>query len=1186
MLSHGDYRGKFLFVASVLCILTIVAVSVPNRISQVIAQEGGGTITIHSDGNGNSSSSGLSGHSWVEYTPNSGETTTYGTWQGSGVTRNRELGWDSEASRTAQIPETQEQALMDYIDDQAALGPDAWRYLHPCSSFAAEGWELATGEHTSPGWISNPTTLRENIKAANGGQSHGSVGGGTHGGIESKPISGPPSAFLNEITDDRYMIASSAQSRQVVKLGNVIPTRGPENTTAVSTTPVDALALTETIDAAAVDFVDNDSGLVKAVVLGIQTAEHPHGHDYAVCNSYHGYSIDNVAPIPFPDLLPEVTEENPPWFWYVLAQKDEVLEEALTFVIFVNEAQRLFVIDSRWLVDYYPEEFDFDFDYIFSLQVWASSSEEAYKLLQRSIENLANFGGGSWTILFTNTIEPAAPTMLMRRAEHLDNGAQLTVQSWLTETQTVTFYGSWRSYDDWDTSMGFTYEAEVAPGTSTVILPFEKLLDAVIVSNVEGFLSKVYVGSGFWFVFSDKQSIATMTPGECAPLGDASNGGLILAGCAQMSGTITTTYGYVGLVRTLNPNGRPVDVSDYQALTFMAKGDGKSYQVKLETDAVKDYDYYQFVFTPPVGEWRQYLIPLSLFKQQGGWTPVPFTGKDVKSVAWASVGPHCDDSVQLDIDRVAFVNSLVISGTGGPTSTNNIFGPYVITSEINDDVGVVTAALHYSVNGGGFVKVTMSGNGSAFTGQIPGQSMGSEVRYYIEARDADGNTATDPVDAPYTTHRFRVEWYPSLLADNFGDRNPYNLLDGWSGIFKDPKGRGVITPCYESNVLGLSFDVTDHIPEAEWAGYYTELEQADLRPYNSVVFQVKGNHGGEKLRISLNDGFGHEPKIELSEYLPNGITTGRQEIRIPLVAFISIVDWSAMKSFNLLAEESIGSGSGAITVDEISFKPDAWPIQLDNFNDLDNQNGLGLLHDTDLGGGASLDVGYDQTNPYGGAGASLVLTYQVPNGSYAAWHSGLGGLDVSNYDKLSFVVRGASGGENFHVWLVDQAGNYGWVDVISHTTVANTWSSTPVEIPLQDLAAQGVDLTRLNLFKVAFEWSPMHGTVYLDNIRFELPPSPKINAISPTVATNNVSTTLTLTGTNFLMYPTVALGYYPLKNVTWLSSTVLTAAVPPGVVSGIYDVRVIQPNMQSGMLARALTIWGRIYLPVVLRVWD
>jgi hypothetical protein len=298
-----------------------------------------------------------------------------------------------------------------------------------------------------------------------------------------------------------------------------------------------------------------------------------------------------------------------------------------------------------------------------------------------------------------------------------------------------------------------------------------------------------------------------------------------------------------------------------------------------------------------------------------------------------------------------------------------------------------------------------------------------------------------------------------------------------------------------------------------------------------------------------------------------------------------ITDWSQLHAFSLAFEEGIGSDQGTVCIDDIRFEPDALPIPVDNFNDLDNENGVERRHDTDVGGGASLDVGHDQANPYGGVGASLVLTYNIPGDAYAAWHSGLSDLDVSSYDRLSFVVRGASGGENFHVWLVDQAGHSGWVDVASYTTVADAWPSAPVEIPLQDFATKGVNLARLSLFKIAFEWVSMSGVVYLDDIRFELPPSPTITAVSPTVATNDVSTTLTLTGTNFLMYPTVALGYNPLKNVTLPSSTALIATIPPGIAAGVYDVLVIQPNMQSGGMTDAFTMHN-VYAVMVTAATD
>ncbi len=78
-----------------------------------------GTLTIHSSGvgDGSSGSGGLSGHSWISYTPDGGITTTYGTWgnnpygMGNGLHENLEQGRQGDASRSMYLNDEQEAAL-------------------------------------------------------------------------------------------------------------------------------------------------------------------------------------------------------------------------------------------------------------------------------------------------------------------------------------------------------------------------------------------------------------------------------------------------------------------------------------------------------------------------------------------------------------------------------------------------------------------------------------------------------------------------------------------------------------------------------------------------------------------------------------------------------------------------------------------------------------------------------------------------------------------------------------------------------------------------------------------------------------------------------------------------------------------------------------------------------------------
>ena len=143
-----------------------------------------GTLVIYATGvhDGSSGSGGLSGHAWISYTPDGGIETTYGTWGnnpyglGNGLHTNLERGRQGDASRSAHLDDKQEAALMDVIASYTAQGAGGWGYFSPCSSFASEAWNTATGESLSPyGPYSNPSSLIISIMNANGGAAHGSL---------------------------------------------------------------------------------------------------------------------------------------------------------------------------------------------------------------------------------------------------------------------------------------------------------------------------------------------------------------------------------------------------------------------------------------------------------------------------------------------------------------------------------------------------------------------------------------------------------------------------------------------------------------------------------------------------------------------------------------------------------------------------------------------------------------------------------------------------------------------------------------------------------------------------------------------------------------------------------------------------------------------------------------------------
>jgi len=135
-----------------------------------------GFLTINSSGSndGSSGSGGLSGHSWISYTPDGGVTTTYGTWGnnplnlGNGLHENLEIGRIGDATRTAHLDDAAEAKLKQVIDQYKGKGAGGWGLFSPCSTFAADAWNTATGEKLSPyGPYSNPSSLANSINKLN-----------------------------------------------------------------------------------------------------------------------------------------------------------------------------------------------------------------------------------------------------------------------------------------------------------------------------------------------------------------------------------------------------------------------------------------------------------------------------------------------------------------------------------------------------------------------------------------------------------------------------------------------------------------------------------------------------------------------------------------------------------------------------------------------------------------------------------------------------------------------------------------------------------------------------------------------------------------------------------------------------------------------------------------------------------
>ncbi|WP_316412837.1 RHS repeat domain-containing protein [Mesoterricola silvestris] len=169
------------------------------------AEKPAGWITIHSSTRGEAGIT--AGHSYIEITTAEGEHHTYGTWGNTSGGGNLGLREDfelkmtptGEATRTQEMNGDQLRAVLGLVQAAKEKGRDAWSLGNPCSTFAHAAWEAGTGEDLkfTKGGVSNPTSLKEGIIAANGGVAHGGLS--KIPADQNRTHRAPMSPFLNSL---------------------------------------------------------------------------------------------------------------------------------------------------------------------------------------------------------------------------------------------------------------------------------------------------------------------------------------------------------------------------------------------------------------------------------------------------------------------------------------------------------------------------------------------------------------------------------------------------------------------------------------------------------------------------------------------------------------------------------------------------------------------------------------------------------------------------------------------------------------------------------------------------------------------------------------------------------------------------------------------------------------------------
>ncbi len=290
-------------------------------------------------------------------------------------------------------------------------------------------------------------------------------------------------------------------------------------------------------------------------------------------------------------------------------------------------------------------------------------------------------------------------------------------------------------------------------------------------------------------------------------------------------------------------------------------------------------------------------------------------------------------------------------------------------------------------------------------------------------------------------------------------------------------------------------------PNPSFCGGYVVIV-GNLSQYATLTFWIKGAKGGETFELGMNDTISNKREDAvvigaIERYLPGGVTTQWQQVKVPLEDFFG-ADLSRVYTivFNFN-----GDGEGAFWIDGISFDTRSL---VDRDSEIEQQGQL-LLDDFDH---SDVNLLGRKTNAYkrlpsvcefsrvleprvGSKGRSLRLDFDKRTTGWCGYYTLLNQIDgayfdLSAYKSVRFWVRGGRGGETFEIGMADRSWltigdsvKAGAIEKYLPKGVSTEWQE--VVIPLSDFGK--LDWTQMGSFVINF-YRPGKGTVFIDDLRF------------------------------------------------------------------------------------------------------
>jgi len=476
----------------------------------------------------------------------------------------------------------------------------------------------------------------------------GNISSGNQGGLESEGslaekiaqrtlnrnlIKNDPNRYLETSMDAFVQANRLSFDGNALSLSSLVPDIGPDSTSSFLSTPMDLLDLTNAEDVLSVDYFKDSKR--HAACLVTRTIENVYSHTKSICDRVSGAELLATKNI-------SINGEYPATL-ISIRRPNEGTEYAISFSIRVRR-DSVYEYTSHWNIDNYPSGGEY-----YNFQLWGNKPANVFYLAEEIIDEFQS------SFQMTENISYSVPPdILMGYGEYVQGRFKMKLLNKKRKPEILHLTGTIRNAEGM-TSVPYSQIIKLN-GAATEYVEFETpgVFDAGLEIIVEGSNDKesIYLADGAW-IANFEENNATDIALEIFPTDSIIDNAqeYIVERSLKSSGNVKN---YVSFHRPLRLGLRPVDLSNYKNMSFVASGTDEV-EIVISHKRIINWSDQPRKIIELTNDAKRYDIPMEEFVSSNGTTEF---NDDISSITFSVKGDHNNfHFFEMEINNLSFNNN-------------------------------------------------------------------------------------------------------------------------------------------------------------------------------------------------------------------------------------------------------------------------------------------------------------------------------------------------------------------------------------------------------------------------------------------------------------------------------------------------------------------------------------------------